>query len=52
MCEVVVNLPPHALDLLAHGRGQIMVPGGFGPFGFLREHGQRRLQAVGQVAGL
>ena len=41
MREVIVDLPPHPLDLLAHRGGQVVVSRRFRPLGFLRQHGQR-----------
>ena len=50
MREVVVHLPPHQRDLLGdRGReGRIAVR--LEPLGFVRQHGQRRLQSMGEVA--
>jgi len=50
--EVVVDLPPHALHLRRHRRGELQVARGGGAVGVARQHGQRRLEAVRQVAGL
>ena len=50
--EVRVDLPAHPLDLLANRRRQFVLPGGLRPVDLLREDGERRLQAVRQVAGL
>ena len=50
--EVVVDLPAHALDLLRDRRGELGLAGGRGALGLLRQHRERRLQAVREIAGL
>ena len=51
--EVIVDLPPHALDLLRRARrASSCVAGRRGALGLLRQHGERRLQAVREIAGL
>ena len=50
--EVIVHLPAHAVHLARDGRGHLRLPGGPRPLRLLVEHGQRRLEAVRQVAGL
>ena len=52
MREVIVDLPSHALDLLADACGELGLARARRPLGLLREHRQRRLQAVREVAGL
>ena len=41
----------HTLDLLPEGRGEIVVTGSGGAIGLLRQHRQRRLQAMREIAG-
>jgi hypothetical protein len=50
--EVVVDLPPHPIDLLHDPRADVVVTVRLGAFGLLREHGKRRFQAVREVARL
>ena len=50
--EVIVDLPAHPLDLLADRRGELVMPLGVGTIGFLRQHRERRLETVSEVAGL
>ena len=50
--EVIVDLPPHPLDLLAHRLREIGVAERRRALGFLRQHGQRRLQPVREIARL
>jgi hypothetical protein len=52
MREVVVDLAAHALDLRRHRGRQFRVSGSRHPLGVSRQHGERRFQAVRQVAGL
>jgi hypothetical protein len=47
----MLDLPPHALDLLPQYCGKIGVPGCLGALGFLGQYGERRLQPMGQVTG-
>jgi hypothetical protein len=47
--QVVLDLPPHALDLLPDLGGELGMPGGCGTLRFLRQYGERRLQPVGEV---
>ena len=49
---MIVHLPPHAIHLLADRRGQLALAGALGALGFVREHGERRLQPVREIAGL
>jgi hypothetical protein len=50
--QVVVDLSPHAFDLLGHGGGEIVMPLGIRHFRLARENRQRRFQAVREIAGL
>ena len=50
--QVVVDLPPHPLDLLADRRGQLACPAASARSASCAEHRQRRLQAVREIAGL
>ena len=50
--EVIVHLPPHPLDLLPHDGRQLALPRLVGDLRLVREHGERRLQRVRQIAGL
>ena len=46
------DLPPHAIHLLTNDCRQLGLAGRPGAIGFVREHGERRFQAVSQIAGL
>ena len=50
--QVVVDLPPHAFDLLMDRGGKLDLPGGGGALCLLIQECERRLQAVRKVAGL
>ena len=50
--EVVVDLPPHAIDLLLDRLRQLAVTGGAGALRFLRQHRERCLETVREIAGL
>ena len=50
--EVIVDLPPHAIDLLLNGGSNLRLAGSPRPLRFVRNDGKRRLQAVRQVARL
>ena len=50
--EVIVDLPPHAIDLLLNRGGDLGLARSPRALGFMRQDGERRLQAVGEVAGL
>ena len=53
MREVVVDLPPHALDFMRESSSaDFGQSGGLRAVGLLREHGERRLQSVREIAGL
>src|SRR6185369_8515677 len=45
-------LPLHAIDLFPHRVAELAVAGGPGAIGLLRDDGERRLEAVCEVAGL
>ena len=50
--EVVVHLSSHALDLLVDGGRDLVLAGAAGALSLLRQDGERRLQTVGEIAGL
>ena len=50
--QVIVHLPAHPLDLLTHHRRQLGLPGAIGDLRLVRQHGERRLQRVREIAGL
>ncbi len=51
--EVIVHLPPHALDLLMHRPPRARAcPACVGDLRFVRKHRERRLQRVREIAGL
>jgi hypothetical protein len=52
MGQVIVYLPLHAFDLLMNGVGNLGLASGTRAFGLARQDGQRRLEAVCQVARL
>jgi hypothetical protein len=49
--QVVVDLPPHALDLLIDLCGELLMSCRSHLLRLVRQHRQRRLQAMRQVAG-
>ena len=50
--QVVLDLPPHPLDLLGHRRRELGLAGGRGAVRLVRQHRERRLEAVREIAGL
>ena len=48
---MVVDLTPHLVDLLLDDLGQFVMPRRRGLVRLVRQHGQRRLQAVREIAG-
>jgi hypothetical protein len=52
MSEVILDLPPHAFDLLAERLGDFELSRALGGIRFLRQHREWRLEPVREVAGL
>ena len=50
MGEVIVHLALHAMHLLPDGAGEVGLARAIGEVGFLEQYGQRRLEAMSQVA--
>jgi hypothetical protein len=44
VCQVIVDLPPHAIDLLIDFRSKLLMPCRPRPLHLVRQHRQRRLQ--------
>jgi len=52
MGEVPFDVPAHPLDLTAHRSREVVLAGGIGTVDVFREHRERRLQTVREIAGL
>ena len=52
MRQVIVNLPPHTVDLLIDFCRKLTVSCHSRLLRFVSQHGQRRFQTMGEIAGL
>jgi hypothetical protein len=52
MRQMIVDVAPHAIDLLMDIRGNLFLARRSQLLGQVREHGQRRLQTLRKIAGL
>jgi len=49
--KVIINLPAHSFHLLSDSGREIRMSRCFGALRFLRQHGERRFQAMREIAG-